>query len=77
MVGLNFEALMKLRQAWATFKSNHPKFPDFLHALESRRITEGTTVDICITYTDGKSIRTHISLRESDLALMDTLRSLQ
>ena len=74
---MGIDTIFKIKQAWKIFSSNHPKFPDFLHALESRRITEGTTVDVCITYTDGKSVRTHIALRESDLALMDTLRSLQ
>jgi len=74
---MNFEALMKLSSAWNTFRGNHPKFPDFLHAVKNKGLVPGMEVDICITYpNEGGNVKTHLCIRPEDLALLETLNDL-
>ena len=73
---MDITALMKLGAAWNTFKSNHPKFPDFLAAVKNKGLAEGMTIDIVVNYPDGTSLRSGIRLRQSDLDLLGTLSEL-
>ena len=67
---MDFNSLLVLKQAWDTFRHNHPKFPDFLKAVKKRGITEGTEILICVTYPDG------LKLKQSDIELLDSLGQL-
>lgn len=73
---MNFENIMKIRQAWTTFTGNHPKFPMFLKAVQREGIKEGTIVEVSITTPDGRRMDTNIKVTESDLQLFDTLKSM-
>ena len=72
----NLDALMKLRNAWGTFSSNHPKFAAFLQEIGRSGAQEGTVVDISVEYPDGKKISSNMRLTPSDLELIESLRKL-
>lgn len=74
---MNIEALLKARQAWHTFNENHPKFSPFLNALKDRGAVEGTIVDITVKYPDGNTIKTNLAVKESDLQLIELLKTLK
>ena len=72
----NLDALMKLRTAWSTFSSNHPKFAAFLQEIGRSGAREGTVVEISVEYPDGKKISSNMRLTPSDLELFESLRKL-
>ena len=73
---MDFNSLLALKQAWDTFRHNHPKFPDFLRAVKKRGITEGTEVLISVTYPDGQNLKAGLKLKQSDIELLDSLGQL-
>lgn len=73
---MDIGALLKLKSAWDTFSSNHPKFQPFLNAVRDKGIVEGTMIDIAVHYPDGSSLKSGIKVRQSDLELLDTVSSL-
>ena len=75
-MGLNIEAMMKLRGAWNTFRENHPSFPGFIQAVKEKGICEGAMVDICIRYPDGTELKSGMKVKQSDLDLLQTLGSI-
>ena len=42
----NFGNMMKVMNAWNTFKQNHPKFPAFCSAVSKRGIREGSILEV-------------------------------
>lgn len=68
--------MFKIKQSWDTFTNNHPRFPQFLTAVKTTGIKEGTVIEISITDPDGKVTATNIKVTQSDLDLIDTLRSM-
>lgn len=73
---MDFSAIMKLTQAWNTFRENHPKFPAFLSAVKQSGIREGTVVEIVITQPDGNTIRSNVKVKQSDLDLFTSLKDM-
>lgn len=76
-MAMDFNAAMKLKQAWDTFTGNHPKFPGFLNAMRARGVHEGDIVAISVTGPDGKTMETNIRVTASDLELFETLKNLR
>lgn len=73
---MDFNSLLMMKQAWGTFRNNHPKFPDFLKAVKKRCISEGTEVLISVTYPDGQNLKAGLKLKQSDIELLDSLGQL-
>lgn len=71
---MNFDTLRRGRQAWNTFKENHPQFPAFLRDVGSRGIPEGTEILITLTYPDGQTMRAGLRAKPADRELIDLLR---
>jgi len=72
-MNMDMGALLKFKQSWDTFCSNHPKFPMFVNAVKQKGIEEGTVIDINITAPDGQTMGTNIKVTASDLELFRTL----
>ena len=70
----NIGNMMKVMNAWNTFKQNHPKFPAFIQAAGNGMMNDGTIVDITITAPDGRRISTNVKLCEEDLELFRQLK---
>lgn len=74
---MDFKAIMKVRQAWETFVQNHPKFPVFVNAVREKGISEGSVVRIEITNPDGQEMKVALKVKQSDLEMIELLKSLQ
>ncbi len=70
---MDINALLSLKKAWHTFCGNHPRFPDFLSAVKARGAVEGAELEIRVKYPDGQTLRSGIKLKDSDVALINTL----
>ena len=73
---MDFNSLLMMKQAWGTFRNNHPKVPEFLRTVKKRGISEGTEVLISVTYPDGQNFKAGLKLKQSDLELLDSLGQL-
>ena len=69
---MNLGKLMQLKNSWATFTRNHPKFPKFLQAA-STAVKEDTLIEIKITTAEGKVIETNLKVKASDIELVKNL----
>lgn len=68
--------LLQLKNAWACFRSNHPKFPKFLSAICQKSIQEGTVIEIRVVTPDGRETASNLRLKEEDVALFRELKQL-
>ena len=69
---MNLGNLMQLKNSWATFTQNHPKFPKFLQAA-STAVKEDTLIEIKITTAEGKVFETNLKVKASDIELFKNL----
>lgn len=72
----NPAALFKIKGLWDQFIQNHPKFPQFLNAVNHSGIGEDSVIEVQITQPDGQQMKTNIKVSQSDLELFEQLRSL-
>ena len=70
---MDFRAFFKLKQAWETFTTNHPKVPPFISGVQSKGAVEGMEIAVAVRYPDGTEYKTGVRLNASD---METLRGL-
>ena len=75
-MSMDIGALLTLKQSWSRFCSNHPRFPDFLHAVKSKGIAEGMEIKISVTYPDGQTMNAGLKLKQSDVDLFNSVSSL-
>lgn len=73
---MDFSTLLKLKGAWDVFRGNHPKFPEFLHAVKDKGACEGTEIFISVTYPDGQKLNAGLRLKQSDIELINSLGGL-
>ena len=69
---MNFGGLFQLKNSWAAFTRNHPKFPKFLQAAGAA-IPPDTIIEIKVTTPAGKKIETNLKVRQSDIELVKNL----
>lgn len=68
--------MLKLGGLWAKFSKNHPKFPQFVKAVQ-KWFKADTVIDVKITYPDGNVVDSNLKITESDLAIIDELKKLK
>ncbi|MDF2484897.1 MAG: hypothetical protein K0R46_1065 [Herbinix sp.] len=73
---INPVKLFKMKGLWEKFVQNHPKFPQFISAVQNNGMNEGTIVEITITTADGKNLSTNIKITESDKEMLAELSEL-
>lgn len=73
---MDISKLIKIKESWNIFKSNHPKFDPFIGAVKRRGIQQDSVINISIDYSDGTTIKTNIRIKDSDIQLIETLTSL-
>lgn len=75
---MNPMALLSMKNAFETFKNNHPKFVSFVQAVARPEVmNEGTILECKITTPDGKEYQSNIKITQSDLELFQKLKELQ
>lgn len=71
---MNPTAIMNLLSAKAQFESNHPKFMAFAKTVFSRRLEEGTVIEVTVTRPGEEPVTANIKVQQSDLELMEQLK---
>ena len=66
--------LLEIRNLWSAFTRRHPKFPQFLTAVQQAGIQEGTVIEVQITTPDGKTFTYNLKVQPEDI---DAVKSLQ
>ena len=66
----NFGHMLKIMNAWNTFKQNHPKFPAFCNAVSKRGIREGSILEVTYISPEGEKLTTNIKVLPSDIELL-------
>lgn len=74
---MDFNAIMKMKQARDAFARNHPRVMQFLGAAQNRGIPEGTIVDLSVTYPDGTKMSTNLKVNQEDLELLEVLKQIR
>lgn len=69
--------MLKLGGLWAKFSKNHPKFPQFIKAVQKNGFKPDTVIDVKITYPDGNVVDSNLKITESDLAIIEELKKLK
>jgi hypothetical protein len=70
---INPGKILKFKNAWDRFSQNHPKFPNYLSAVRNNALQEGTIIEINVTTSDGKSLKSNLKLTKSDIDLINEL----
>lgn len=73
---VNPAAIMKLMGAKNKFESAHPKFASFFKTVVAQGINEGDIIEVTVTKADGTPITANMRVQQSDLELMEDLKSL-
>ena len=74
-MNMNPMMLMQIKGMLDEFKRNHPKVPMFFSAA-AQSIGEGSIIEITVTSPDGKKICTNMKITESDLRLVEQMKSM-
>ena len=73
---INPTKLFKMKGLWERFVENHPRFPQFMSAVQSNGITEGCVIEITVTTPEGKNISTNVKVTASDKEMFAELAEL-
>lgn len=74
---MNPASMMKIMGAMNTFKSNHPKFVNFIQVAFGNGIEEGTIIEISVTKPGEEKITSNIRVLQSDLDLLNSLKDIK
>lgn len=73
---VNPASIMKLMNAKNKFTQNHPKFAAFFQCVLAQGIAEGDVIEITVTKADGTPITANMRVTQSDLELVEELKSM-
>ena len=73
-MAINPMKLLELKNLWSAFTKRHPKFPQFLSAVQQAGIPEVTIIEVQITSPDGKTFTSNMKVTSEDI---DAVKSLQ
>ena len=73
---MNAASIMKLMSAKNQFSNNHPKFEAFLNSVFSKKMEEGTVIEMTVTRPGEKPLTANLKVQQSDLELLEELRGL-
>lgn len=76
-MGLGLGDIWKIKAAWDKFTRNHPKFPAFLNAVQTKGVPEDTVLGLTVTYPDGQKLETNLKVTREDLDLIEELRKIK
>ena len=73
---INPAKLFKMKGLWEGFVKNHPRFPQFISAVQSNGVNEGSVIEITVTAPDGKNLSTNVKVSQSDKEMLEELTEL-
>lgn len=76
-MAINPMKLLQMKNIWDGFTSRHPKFPQFMSAVQQHGISEGTIIEVQLTHPDGKVFTTNLKLTAEDMEAFRNLQDIQ
>ncbi len=77
MMPMNPGSIMKIMNAFNTFKMNHPKVVSFVQVVFGSKIEEGTIIEISVQKPGEEPITTNMKVKQSDIELFEELSNMQ
>ncbi|MCR5594923.1 MAG: hypothetical protein K6G12_03680 [Lachnospiraceae bacterium] len=74
MNNFNPQMLLAAMSSFNTFKSNHPKFVNFIDMIFKTGLPEGSIIEISVTKPGEEKMTTNMKVLESDIELMNALK---
>ncbi len=74
---MDFGMLLKLGGLWSKFSKGHPKFPQFVKAVQKNGLSADTVIDLKISYPDGNVLDTNLKITEQDLQIIEELKKMR
>ena len=65
--------MMQFMSAIGTFRSNHPKFAEFMSRFIKGGVPEGSVIEITVTRPGEEPVTTNMRVQQSDLELIRQL----
>ena len=72
---MNIQNTMQFMSALNTFRTNHPKFAEFIGKYIKSGIPEGSIIEITVTRPGEEPVTTNMKVKQSDLELIQALKS--
>lgn len=69
--------LLQIKNIWDGFTARHPKFPQFMSAVQQNGITEGTVLEVTVTTPDGKSLTTNLKVTAEDIEAVKSIQDIR
>ena len=69
--------LLELKNLWIAFTNRHPKFPQFIAAVQQNGISEGTVIEVQITTPEGKTFTSNLKVTAEDIEAVKSLQNFQ
>ena len=66
-MAINPMKLLELKNLWNAFTRRHPKFPQFISAVQQAGISEGTVIEVQITIPDGRTFTSNLKVQQEDI----------
>lgn len=76
-MAINPMKLLELKNLWSAFTRRHPKFPQFLSAVQAAGIKEGTIIEVQITTPEGKTFTSNLKVTGEDIQAVKNLQNYQ
>ena len=76
-MAINPMKLLELKNLWSAFTNRHPKFPQFIAAVQQNGISEGTVIEVQITTPEGKTFTSNLKVTAEDIESVKSLQNFQ
>lgn len=77
IMAMNPLKLLKLKDRYKIFKSDHPKLLAFASAAGKSVVSKGSTVKIQVTSPEGKTLGTEFEITADDMKTLEILKDLK
>lgn len=74
---MNPAGIMQFMSAINTFKSNHPKFAQFMGLVVKGGVPEGSIIEVTVTRPGEEPITANMKVLQSDLDLFNSLKDMK
>ena len=71
-MAINPMKLMKLKERFGIFRTEHPKVVPFFKTLRDKALEEGTILEMRVKTKDGEEFVSNIRLTENDVETLGT-----
>ena len=70
---MNPVKLLEFRKHWGDFEARHPKFVQFVGAIMKSGISEGSIIEVKITFPDGRELESNLKVSPEDVEFIKSI----